>query len=390
MKSARAELARTSGALGLAILAVIASPSAIADEAGWYVGANFGRSAATIDDERITSSLLSRGFTTTAIIDDDRDTGYKVFGGYRFNRNFALEGGYFNLGQFGYTATTLPTGTLTGEIKLQGLNLDLVGIVPITEKFSAFARAGVNSAEAKDTFTGTGSVNVLDPNPSKRDTNYKFGLGLQYDFTESFAMRAEVERYRIDDAVGNKGDIDLALLGLVYRFGGAAEAVAAAPAPQPVADCSTMDDDGDGANNCNDKCPGSQAGQSVGPDGCPVPLTIDLKGVNFDFDMSTLRPDAVAILDEAVSILGRYPQLRVEVAGHTDAVGSEQYNQGLSERRARAVYDYLTGHGIDTGRLAGPNGYGETRPIAPNTNEDGSDNPEGRARNRRSELNVQN
>jgi len=121
-----------------------------------------------------------------------------------------------------------------------------------------------------------------------------------------------------------------------------------------------------------------------------VPLTIDLKGVNFDFDKATLRPDAVAILDEAVAILGKYPDLKVEVAGHTDAIGTEQYNQGLSERRAQAVYDYLAGHGIDAGRMVGPSGYGETRPIAPNTNEDGSDNPEGRAKNRRTELNVQN
>ncbi|HVR82651.1 MAG TPA: outer membrane beta-barrel protein [Luteimonas sp.] len=383
------KLVKASGMLGLATLAAVASPFALADQRGGYVGANFGWSAATIDDERITSSLLARGFTTTSISDDDRDTGYKVFGGYQFNRNFALEGGYFNLGQFGYTATTEPPGTLTGNIKLQGVNLDLVGIVPFTEKFSAFARVGVIYAEAKDHFAGTGSVNVLDPNPSKRDTNYKFGVGLQYDFTESLAMRVEAERYRIDDAVGNKGDIDLASVGLVYRFG-AGTAVAVAPAPPPVADCSAMDDDGDGVNNCNDKCPGSQAGQAIGPDGCPVPLTIDLKGVNFDFDESTLRPDGVAILDEAVSILGRYPELRVEVAGHTDSIGTEQYNQGLSERRARTVYDYLTGHGIDAGRMVGPNGYGETRPIAPNTNPDGSDNPEGRARNRRSELNVQN
>ena len=151
-----------------------------------------------------------------------------------------------------------------------------------------------------------------------------------------------------------------------------------------------LDSDGDGVTNCNDRCPGSQAGQAIGPDGCPVPLTIDLRGVNFDFDKSTLRPDALAILEQAVSILSRYPQMRVEVAGHTDSKGSEQYNEGLSQRRARAVYDYLTGHGIDASRMSGPTGYGELRPIAPNTNDDGSDNPAGRARNRRTELNVQN
>ncbi|MEJ7747602.1 MAG: outer membrane beta-barrel protein [Luteimonas sp.] len=390
MKLANRKSSRSPRMLGVAVVAVIASPCAMAQhEPGWYVGGNVGGLAATIDDERITSSLLARRFTAVSIADDDRDTGYKVFGGYRFHRNFAVEGGYVDLGEFGYTATTTPAGTLTGHIELRGVNVDLLGILPFTDKFSAFVRAGVLYAEAKDTFVGTGSVNVLDPNPSIRDTNYKFGVGLQYDFNESLGMRVEAERYRIDDAVGNKGDIDLASIGLVYRFGAPALA-AAAPAPIAVADCSAMDDDGDGVNNCNDKCPGSQAGQAIGPDGCPVPLTIDLKGVNFDFNESTLRPDAVAILDEAISILGRYPQMRVEIAGHTDSIGSDQYNQGLSERRARTVYDYLTGRGIDAGRLVGPTGYGESRPIAPNTNPDGSDNPEGRARNRRTEVNVQN
>jgi len=151
-----------------------------------------------------------------------------------------------------------------------------------------------------------------------------------------------------------------------------------------------VDSDGDRVTDCNDRCPNSQAGQAIGPDGCPVPMTIDLSGVNFDFDKSTLRPDAVAILEQAVAILNGHPDMRVEVAGHTDSVGTEPYNQVLSDHRARAVYDYLTSHGVDASRMSGPTGYGETRPIAPNTNEDGSDNPEGRARNRRTELNVRN
>jgi OOP family OmpA-OmpF porin len=150
------------------------------------------------------------------------------------------------------------------------------------------------------------------------------------------------------------------------------------------------DSDGDGVTDCNDRCPGSQAGQAIGPDGCPVPLTIDLRGVNFDFDKATLRPDAIANLEDAVGILNAHPDMRVEVAGHTDSIGTAEYNQDLSQRRARAVYDYLTSHGVDANRISGPNGYGEGRPIAPNTNPDGTDNPEGRARNRRTELNVQN
>ncbi|MGY1425501.1 OmpA family protein [Lysobacter sp. A289] len=190
-----------------------------------------------------------------------------------------------------------------------------------------------------------------------------------------------------DDGADWFGDV-LASVGVVVPLG--PEPVAPV-APAPVApSCADLDDDGDGVNNCDDKCPDSQAGQTIGPDGCPVPVSIDLKGVNFDFDKSTLRPDAVAILSEAVQILQRYPDLKVEVAGHTDSKGTDAYNQPLSERRATAVYDYLSSNGVDASRMVGPNGYGESRPIAPNTNPDGSDNPEGRAQNRRTELNVQN
>ena len=221
----------------------------------------------------------------------------------------------------------------------------------------------------------------------------KVGLGLQGDLGR-VALRTELAvRFDMDSSshvAPNENHFDdiLASVGVVIPLGAAPMAPVA---PAPVApNCTDMDDDGDGVNNCDDKCPGSQAGQTIGPDGCPVPVSIDLKGVNFDFDKATLRPDAVSILNEAIEILKRYPDLKVEVAGHTDSVGSDAYNQKLSERRAKTVYDYLTSNGVDAGRLVGPTGYGESRPIAPNTNPDGSDNPEGRAQNRRTELNVQN
>jgi len=222
-----------------------------------------------------------------------------------------------------------------------------------------------------------------------------FGAGLQAQYGR-YGIRTEVGvRFDGDDnsvTAPNKGYfIDyLASVGVTVALG--PEPIkAVVPEPAPAApNCADLDDDGDGVNNCNDKCPGSQAGQTIGPDGCPVPVTIDLRGVNFDFDKSTLRPDAIATLNEAIEVLKKYPELKVEVAGHTDSIGSDAYNQKLSERRAKAVYNYLTSNGVDAGRLTGPDGFGESRPIAPNTNPDGSDNPEGRAQNRRTELNVQN
>jgi len=205
--------AKTVGALGLVgCVAAMNGPFAEAADSGWYGGLNAGQSKAKIDDARILSDL---GSSATSISDDDHDIGYKVFGGLKLNRNFALEAGYFNLGNFSFTTT--PAGTLDGKIKVQGLNLDAVGILPITPKFSAFGRIGLQYARSEDSFSGTGAANS---SASKSAANYKAGVGAQYDFTPSLGMRGEWERYRIDDAVGNSGDIDLLSVGLVYLFGG--------------------------------------------------------------------------------------------------------------------------------------------------------------------------
>ena len=203
----------------LAALAMLASPLALAEEPGWYGGASLGRSSASIDDARITANLLAAGLATNSISHRDRSQGFRIFGGYQFTPNFGLEAGYADLGKFGFTASTTPPGTLNGDIRLQGLSVDLVGTLPVTDKFSVLGRIGLASINARDTFTGTGAVNVVNPNPSKRDTNAKFGLGLGYSFTPSLGMRLEAERYRVNDAMGNKGSINLMSVGLVYRFG---------------------------------------------------------------------------------------------------------------------------------------------------------------------------
>jgi outer membrane protein OmpA-like peptidoglycan-associated protein len=117
------------------------------------------------------------------------------------------------------------------------------------------------------------------------------------------------------------------------------------------------------------------------PPAPPVKRKIVLRGVNFDFDKSNIRPDARPILNEAIRILKDEPQIRVSVEGHTDSVGTEQYNQRLSERRAQSVVDYLARGGIARSRLD-PVGYGESDPVASN------DTEEGRAQNRRVELKV--
>jgi len=209
--------------MGVASLLAMASPLAqAADDAGWYGGVSVGRSAASIDDARITGGLARQGLATSAFSANERDTGFKLFGGYQINRNFGVEAGFFDLGNFGYTATTVPAGTLTGDIRARGLSLDLVGTLPITERFLLLGRVGVNHSRVNGAFAVGGAARMpyANANPSERSTGYKMGLGLSYALTEALSLRGEAERYRIKDSVGNKGHIDMFSLSLVYRFGG--------------------------------------------------------------------------------------------------------------------------------------------------------------------------
>ena len=115
---------------------------------------------------------------------------------------------------------------------------------------------------------------------------------------------------------------------------------------------------------------------AVAPEPAP---TYVIQDVNFDFDKSTLKPLATDILDRVAAELNRQPDVRYEVAGFTDSVGSDSYNQGLSERRAGSVRDYLIDHGISSGQFT-TNGYSESNPVASNATADG------RAQNRRVEV----
>ncbi|MDB5742973.1 MAG: OmpA/MotB domain protein [Polaromonas sp.] len=344
------KLKKASGSHGIAALAALAAfagPAAHAQDAGWYGGANVGRSAAKIDDARISSSLLSGGFTSSSIADDDRSTGFKVFGGYQLNKNFAVEGGYFDLGKFGYTATTVPAGTLNGAIKLRGLNLDLVGTLPLSDRFSAIGRAGVNYAQARDTFRGTGAVQVGNPNPRANDTNYKLGLGLQYAMSESLAVRAEAERYRVNDAVGNRGHVDLFSVGLVYRFGGKTQApVTRMAMVEPVREVAV-------------------AAPPPPPPAPPAPrfekYTLSATEL-FAFDSAELRLPQPRLDEIATAIAGNREATDIVISGYTDRIGSDAYNQRLSERRAMAVKAYLAGKGIASDRLKA-RGRGEADPV---------------------------
>jgi OOP family OmpA-OmpF porin len=102
----------------------------------------------------------------------------------------------------------------------------------------------------------------------------------------------------------------------------------------------------------------------------------------FDFDKTAIKPEAAAILDRLVAFMNENRDKRANLAGHTDSVGTDAYNQKLSERRVDSVRSYVVSKGVDSGRVSGE-GFGESKPIADNKT------AEGRAKNRRVEIKVQ-
>ena len=232
--------------LGLAIFAAlgtVASSWVMAQDSttGPYIGTNIGGTRASFNNDAVNSRLSTGGFTVNSRSEDNSSVGYKLFGGYQLNRNFAVEGGYFDLGRFNYSFNTTPTGTFSNDTRVRGLNLDLVGMLPVSEQFSVFGRVGAAYAQSRANSVVTGASPFSSSSTSRKDTNLKVGLGLQYAITEALAVRAELERYRINDPIRNRGHIDMASVGLVYKFGGkqptpVAQAfvpVVSAPPPPP-------------------------------------------------------------------------------------------------------------------------------------------------------------
>ncbi len=131
-------------------------------------------------------------------LDTDRSsTGGKIYGGYEFTPNVALEAGYVDLGK---------AESAAGSVRGRGVFVDAVGKVPVGQGFSVLGRLGA--------FNGRGTSDLGD---GDRDTDLKYGLGVQYDFTPQTAIRGEWERYRYDTVAGN-AHTNLYSLGLNYKF----------------------------------------------------------------------------------------------------------------------------------------------------------------------------
>jgi len=326
------------------------------DDPYYYFGVSGGQSTGRFNEEQMFGNVVRRNVNPTSFSRDDTDTAFKFFFGHQFNRNWGLELGYFDLGQYKFNIATAPPGNFNGEVKVRGINFNLVGTLPLSENFSAFAKAGGHYARTQDAFNGSGTVVVLNATPSTRKTNFNGGVGLQYAFNPSFQMRVEFERFRIDNPVGDHGTVNLASIGLIFPFGRTmtpkprmAEAVYVAPAPSPPV--------------------------SVAPTPVviaptpPVSVAPPMRRVSFSaeslfgFDRSEISADGKMALDKFANDTRGSTYDTIIVEGHTDRIGSSSYNQALSERRADAVKSYL----VTNARLDAPkvssSGKGESTAV---------------------------
>ena len=369
-------IAHTLGALGVMTASLLAAQAAQAQDntfinpdwanSAWYIGAGVGQSRATIDEPRLRASLAANGETVTGFTKDERDTGYKLFVGRQLNQYFAVEAGYFDLGKFDFKSSTSGNGVLNGQAGFRGVNLDLLGQLPLSQRLSLLGRVGMHYTKTNTEFSGNRLLGSTNTHASERKLNAKLGLGLEYKFSEALALRGEVERYRLNDAVGNRGDADLYSVSLVYKLGRPASAT---PAYQPAPEAAPVV---------------AMPAPVVVAAAAPTPVAEKVSFASealFDFDQSTLKPQGKAALDQ---LLGQLTGMDLEVivtVGHTDAVGSDAYNQKLSQRRAEAVKAYLVAQGVETNRVY-TEGKGETQPVADNTT------AAGRAKNRRVTVEV--
>jgi OOP family OmpA-OmpF porin len=255
-----------------------------------------------------------------------------------------------------------------------------------------------------------GGMNTSVPGRSTAGFIGEIGAGFTYEVLDNLSLRTDL-RYRYNQNFGTQlttGGTDqfndmTANVGLVIPLGAKPQAEIFTPPPAPVhapmpvrapmpapvpvplppppihhvADCSTLDADIDGVNNCLDRCPETLRGSRVNKQGCPVAL--ELKGVNFQLNSFVLTLNAKTILNAVAHNLIEHPlKDTIQVNGHTCDEGTAAHNMTLSQQRAQAVATYLTSKGVRNHLII--KGFGKTKPLVPNNSE-----PH-RQQNRRVEL----
>ena len=197
-------------------------------ELRWYVGLGLGFSQGSVPQQTIdnVNTVFSGalGSTFTIVDRDDRSTGAKAFLGYTLGANFSIEAGYAVLGKpevdFDFRGALSSLGTASVEYSMTSVFGDVIGRLPVGERWEFFGRVGLNVGRTSVTFSGQ-PLTLIASNDELDETKsrVKFGGGVEYALNPTFALRAEWERYRMPDPLSNRElDLDLAIASLLYRF----------------------------------------------------------------------------------------------------------------------------------------------------------------------------
>lgn len=281
----------------------------------FYGGLGIGQ-ARTEGDTRVLGA--------TSVSNDEKETAYKAYLGYQINNHFALEGGYYNLGRFDYSANT-PSGNINGSGRYDGISLDLVGQYPLSQKFALLGSVGAHYSRNNVRYNG-GTTGIANPYSSNHDLNYKYGVGAQYKINDGIYMRALAERYHFKDPVATDDNVNMYSLNLVIPFGGRA----AKPLPQ-LAQAPIVVEKPVVVERPVEKTVVVQA---------PRKITLSADSL-FGFDKHEVSPAGQQVLDKLVQDLQRTQIESILVTGYADRIGSHDYNLNLSRQRAQSVRDYL-------------------------------------------------
>jgi len=350
------------------------------NERTWYLGAGLGITELDPDTN-------NTGYS----VSDERDTGFKLFGGYDYNDIFTIEGFYADMGsaQVSSPYPSQPDGSIDySTLGVSALwyfwrNGDNKG-KDLRKGLQAYLQAGISF------MSNSSSVAYSQDN----STQVQYGAALEYGLNNGVALRAGIDLY--------DKDAGMVFVGVLKRFGTKSKSklkpetvpapvVEVIAEPEPVKALAVIvpeatvtydtDTDNDGVFDRLDECPDSPVGISVDSKGCSI-IALEFGGVNFEPKSYDLTEESKLVLDEAAVTINASPEIqKIEVQAHTDYKGSGDANMKLSEQRASSVRDYLIYRGVNEKRLIAK-GYGESQPIADNRTE------EGRAKNRRVELKV--
>ena len=315
---------------------------------------------------------VASGWSTS----DDSDAGYNIFVGWHFKPRWFGELSYADLGEAGLTnVNPAITGTEGISYKIPALHIGYYFLKP-ESRFNVYGKLGVSSIRNEATTS-------LVPFDKQNSVGISGGVGVQWrSQTSGLFARLAADFY----------DKDARSIGIMlgYYFGGSeksakkAAVVIAEPEATPVPVVAPVvvsyDTDADGVIDEKDQCADTRKNISANQAGCSI-FQVALEGVTFENNSAELKPESKDVLNNAVQAIIASPGVRVEVQAHTDNVGSEKYNQKLSEKRAASVREYLISQGVAAEQVESK-GYGEIDPILTNKTEDG------RARNRRVELKV--